>query len=253
MDLIEKHSGNNIVVWGRNATVGTALEELYQYDQPLDWYAILTSSGSKLDVTSSSISDAAAGTGARTIRITGLDASYKFQSEDLTMNGQTIVQSVKTWTDVFGADVLTHGTGKSNAGDIHIVKTGTGGTYTTGVPGTLTSAICKILTGWNTSVNGHWTNPATAKGTSQYRLDCIHASAYTQAAALLVCTQDPWGTDQSLHVECVIGIGATGALNPIDMSKAGIVLPEKRAVRLRPLGAAASAVVQATMMLSRVA
>jgi len=252
MDIIEKHSGNNIVVWGRNATVGTALEELYQYDQALDWYAIL-GAGAALDVSSSSASDAAAGTGARTIRVTGLDAAYAFQSEDITLNGQTKVTGTKTWTDVFGADVLTHGTGKANAGDIHIVKAGTGGTYTAGVPGTLTSAICKMLTGWNTSMNGHWTNPATGKGSSQYRLDCIQASAYTQAAALIVCTQDPWGTDQSLHVECVLGIGATGMVPPVDLSKAGIVLPEKRAVRLRPLGAAASAVVQATMLLTRVA
>lgn len=250
MDIIAKTSGQIIHVWGRNAAVSTSLEELYQYDQPLDWYAIL-GAGAKLDVTSSSAADAAAGTGARTIRITGLDTAYAFQSEDVTMNGQTIVQTAKTWTDVFAADVLTHGTGKANAGDIHIVKTGTGGSYTAGVPGTLTSALCKVLTGWNTSMNGHWVNPVTTKGDAKYRLDTIQFSAYTQVAVLHVCTQEPWGTDQSTHVECILGLGSTGMTPVVDMSRSGIVLSEKQGIRLRALAGTSGAVVQACFTLRR--
>jgi hypothetical protein len=247
MDLSQSLQGNTIRVWGRNATVGTALEELYQYDQAMDWYTIM-GAGAKLDVTSSSTNDASVGTGARTIRIFGLGTDGNFLTETLTMNGQTIVQSAGTYTDVFGADVSTSGTGLNNAGDIHIVKTGTGGTYTTGVPGTLTSAMCKILVGWSTSMNGHWKAPVSG---GSYLLTDICASSYTQGALLQVVLREPAGTDASYHVACLIGLGSAGHAQ-LDLKSAGIVITPGMYVGLRPLGAAASAVVQANMILQRV-
>ena len=114
----------------------------------------------KLDITSSNTADAAAGTGARTIEIYGLAGGYTFQSEILTLNGNTIVQTAKSYLRVFEIAVLTAGSGGVNAGDIYVVKTGTGGSYTGGVPGTVTGAFIKGLAGDNFGQSGWWTAPA---------------------------------------------------------------------------------------------
>jgi len=240
--------GTNIVIWGRNAAVGTAMEELYQGDQALDWPAVLTSSGSTLDVSSSSADDAPADTGALTMLIYGLGADFKFQTETITLNGQTVVTGTKLWTDVWGLECATFGSGLTNAGDIYAVKTGTGGTYTNGVPGTVTGLVGKILAGWNSTCNGHWTAPDSGE---RFKLSYIKASAYTQAAVLFVVKRSPWGTDSSRHIRDIIGMGNQGYVF-CDMEKLNIEIAPKESIELRVLGAAASAVVQATMALRRI-
>lgn len=247
MDLAQSLSGNLIRVWGRNAAVGTSVEDLYQYDQAIDWYTVL-GAGAKLDVSSSSASDTSAGTGARTIKIVGLDANGNFVTDTITMNGQSVVQSAVTFTDVFGADVTTAGTGLNNAGDIHIVKTGTGGTYTGGVPGTLTSALCKIMTGWSTSVNGHWKVPT---GAGTYQITDICASGYSQVSVLQVILREPAATDVSNHVACVFGLGTSGHMQ-VDMTSSNLIITPGQAVCLRSIAGTSGAVVQATMLLKRV-
>ncbi len=238
---------NNITIWGRNAVVGTGFEELYGYDQALDFFGVL-GAGAKLDVTSTSANDAAAGTGARTVRIVGLGTAYEAQSEVLTLTGQTIAISALSYTDVFAIDVITHGTGKTNAGDIHAVKTTTGGSYTSGAPGTLTSAIAMMPAGWGTTQNGHYSVPL---GGPSYRLGKIQASAYTNAALLGVFIQSPWATDAAMDLVLPLGLGSTGHLEA-DLSDRNIVIGSKQTVRLRALAASASAVVQASLVLNRV-
>lgn len=78
-----------------------------------------------VEVVSSSVNDASAGTGARTIRITGLDANYAVQSEVITLNGTTPVDSVNTYRRVHTATVLTAGSGGVNAGVITVRHTTT--------------------------------------------------------------------------------------------------------------------------------
>jgi hypothetical protein len=247
----ESFTGNLIRFWGRNTSVGTTMADLNTYAIAIDPYTVM-GAGAALDVTSSSTADAAAGTGARTVRIVGLDANYAYQTDVVTMNGQTIVTTASIWTDVWGADVITHGSGNTNAGDIYMVKTGTGGTYTAGVPGTVTSGMIKILAGFNTDVTGHFMVPKTGNmSTYKYRVADICASSYTQAAALLINIQDPTGTDKSLHIASIIGLGSSGHAQ-IDAQNCALTLSSGQALRLRALGAAASAVVQATVTLERV-
>lgn len=247
-----KFRGTDIVVWGANNTAGTAgLEELYQGDQALDWYAVL-GTGAALDITSSSANDVdTTGTGLQTLTIYGLGTDKKYQEETIAMNGTTIVTSVKSWTDIFGAQGATYGTLKQNAGDIYIVKTGTGGTYSTpGVPGTLTSLVAKQLAGFTSCQNGHWVVPADE--TQKYRLEFISYQGHTQASSLVICTQAPWSTtDPSCHIESTIGIGA-GDSGTIDLSKFKWEIGSGEGIRLRVLGAAASANVRATLLLKRV-
>jgi len=246
MDAIERLMGNRPLIWGRNAVVGTTWEELYSYDQPLDWPTILPAAA-KVDVTSSSAADASAGTGARTIELVGLDGNYKFQSEILSMNGNTIVVSALFYLRLFSADVKTAGTGGTNAGDIHIVKTGTGGTYTAGVPGTVTSALLKVLAGYGSGMSGIFTTPA---GTG-YMLQSIIAGCRTQAGVLGVFKQD-LGAAGALKIVHGIDMGAsTSTFYDLEWCGQIITFKEKTDIRLRGIGAAASAVMSATMGLRK--
>lgn len=77
-----------------------------------------------LTVVSSSASDTAAGTGARTVTIEGLDANYDVISETITMNGTTNVITTKTYLRLYRATVLTAGSNETNVGDITVTHNG---------------------------------------------------------------------------------------------------------------------------------
>lgn len=187
MDNLARWFGNEVTFWGRNATIAaTPIEEMYAYDQPLDWNAILDTAYA-LDIGSSSAADACpAGTGARVVRIFGLDANFNPKYRDIALNGQTKIVDTVLFRRVFGAEVISCGSGGTNAGDIHIIKTGTGGTWSGGVPPTLTSALCKVLVGYGSSGNGMYTVPAgvplKAKG--------LLLSCRAQACTFYLMTRD---------------------------------------------------------------
>lgn len=249
MNTVNNYSESNkrVKIQGRNVVIGTGWEELYQYDQAIDWIATMgTTTGFVLQVTSSSTSDAAAGTGAQQIEICGVDANLVFQSEVITMNGQTIVSTTKFWRAVYSAEVIRTGSGKVNAGDIHIVKTGTGGTYTAGVPGTLTSALCRILIGFNESHNGIYVVPAGKKA----RLEKIEAIARSQGASVAVWYQNMANTSPLYRISPLLELGANSPV--LSMGLDGVEIPELSLIRIRALGAVASAVVAATLDLSLV-
>lgn len=83
-------------------------------------YVQLTS-GAAMQVVSASAADAAAGTGARTVLIEGLDANYLPFSEIVTMNGTTPVSLANTSViAVNKTTVLTAGSGLVNAGKIDV-------------------------------------------------------------------------------------------------------------------------------------
>ncbi len=86
-----------------------------------------------MTISSGSANDAAAGTGARTCRVTGIDANYALLTETATMNGQTGVTLANQYMLVNSVEILTAGSGKTNAG---IIYCGTGA-VTTGVPATV--------------------------------------------------------------------------------------------------------------------
>lgn len=81
-----------------------------------------------MEVVSSSASDTVAGSGARTVTINYLDASYAAQSVTLSMNGTTPVALPGTIMRVNSLRVASSGTfGGSNAGDISVRLAGGGG------------------------------------------------------------------------------------------------------------------------------
>lgn len=146
---------------GRNDNLGASEICLNELGVLVDWATVFAADHA-LDITSSSANDDGAplGTGAQTIEIYGLDKDWNFQKETIILNGTTIVTTAKKWRRVFEIVVQTAGTLKKNAGDIYVVKTGTGGSYTTpGVPGTLTSGVLKAMAGDNYGLSGLWTIP----------------------------------------------------------------------------------------------
>jgi hypothetical protein len=113
-----------------------------------------------MTISSSSAADAAAGTGARTVYIFGINGTGGYNDEVVTLNGQAPVNTVNTYDAIERIQVLTAGTGGVNAGTIYA---GTG-TVTAGVPAVPYSA---VGVGDNISLVGHWTCP---KGYTGYLL-----------------------------------------------------------------------------------
>ena len=72
--------------------------------------------------------DTAAGTGARTMMVVGLDTNFNPISEIITMNGVTPVQTVNSYLRVNGLNLATAVAVTYNAGDITLRLTGAGAT-----------------------------------------------------------------------------------------------------------------------------
>jgi hypothetical protein len=116
--------------FGANGTVGTSLETVWVGSSLYTFPASATTT----TISSSSADDTSAGTpagtGARTVLVEGLNASYEAVSETASLNGQTGVTLTNQYLRVNKVTVLTAGSGGTSAGSIYV---GTG-TVTTGVP-----------------------------------------------------------------------------------------------------------------------
>lgn len=119
--FIEAAKGNiagvqTILVGGYNGNVTTG-------GLPADvWSAGGTypfqTSAQLLKIVSSSALDTSAGTGGRTIRVTGLDASFNVLIENVTLNGTGSVNLVGSFLRINYVEVMTAGSGGTNAGNV---------------------------------------------------------------------------------------------------------------------------------------
>lgn len=101
---------------GDNPSIGSTAESIWPVGGVYVWPS---TSGIQFEVVSSSASDTAAGTGARTVRITGVNAAFLECSETITLNGVTAVATARTdWIAVNSFEVITAGSGATNAGNI---------------------------------------------------------------------------------------------------------------------------------------
>jgi hypothetical protein len=71
-----------------------------------------------LSIVSSSANDTAAGTGLRTVLVTGIDANRLEQAETVTLNGTTPVVTSASWLGVNRVTPTSAGSGLTNAGNI---------------------------------------------------------------------------------------------------------------------------------------
>lgn len=98
------------------------------------------------------VNDNAAGTGALTVRVIGLDSSGDAATEDVTMTGQTAVNTVATFSAVFQLLTLTTGSNNANTGTLYC---GTG-VFTSGIPAV---RMLSMEVGYNISLSGYYVVP----------------------------------------------------------------------------------------------
>ncbi len=114
--------------FGFNSSVSTSLATIWLQG---GLYSYL-GSASTLYISSSSTDDTGAGTGARTVTVSGLDNNFDEKIETVTLNGQAGVElNGSTWFRVNRIVVNTAGSGGANAGVLYV---GTEATPSGGVP-----------------------------------------------------------------------------------------------------------------------
>jgi hypothetical protein len=107
--------------FGYNSSIGSgAFETIWETGDDYPWQ----SSAVTVDVVSDDTNDDVAGTGARTLRIQGLDGSYNLAEETVNMDGTTTVTTTQTFLRVFRMSVVTAGTSGNNIGNISVTYTG---------------------------------------------------------------------------------------------------------------------------------
>lgn len=136
--LIEVARGNipntDIVsIIGTNTATGTTSETIW----PEGGMVSFPSSASSMTVSSSNTNDNSSGSGARMVRIDGLDEDWEPITEIVTLNGQTAVNTTNSYLRVNLMTVLFTGSSKKNEGIIYV---GTGA-VTAGKPANVVNLI----------------------------------------------------------------------------------------------------------------
>ena len=142
-----------VVVFGYNSDVDTTEETVWPDGGTVPHAA----SAVTLTISSTSANDTAAGTGARTLYIQGVNNTYTEVSEVVTLNGQTAVSTVNQYRSINQMYVMTAGSDTHNDG---IISAGTG-TVTGGVPAVLYDLIAAT---YNQRTTAHYTVPADYTG-----------------------------------------------------------------------------------------
>lgn len=177
---------------GFNPGVGTS--ETTVWNETTTPVAYPASAG-VVKVSSSSANDTAAGTGARTVTLTGLDANYISATEVVTLNGQTAVNSVNSYIRISSITTATAGSGGKNAGIIYV---GTG-VVTAGVPATIYTS---MGVGFNQSRQAFFTVP---DGMSAYILD-VSLTSDTAGVMAILYTRSSTGLFQAIRIN-EVGVG----------------------------------------------
>lgn len=131
------------------------------------WQDSPNTTAETINVASTDANDTAAGTGARTVRIYGLNSSGAYATDDISMNGTTSVGSSITFLVVFRIEVLTVGSGATNAGALTATGNTSSATYAYALAGIGTSeqATFAIPSGM-TGIIRHWRTGVVETATS---------------------------------------------------------------------------------------
>ncbi len=141
--------------FGFNNSVGTSYEDIWPNGGDIPW----PTTAAKVEVLSSDVADASAGTGVRQVEIHGLSSTGVDQSEVITMNGTSAVESSLTYIRINKMHNENVGTyGGSHKGDITCRVTGGGNTLSkmTGVEGNVDTS---VQYGSGEAGNGYWSVP----------------------------------------------------------------------------------------------
>jgi len=103
--------------FGRNDDIDTGPEDIWDGGGLYSW----PTAAAATTIVSSSVNDAAAGTGIRTARVFGLDTNFLEIQEDVTLNGTTPVALSNQYLRVYRAYGLTFGSLETNDGNIDVL------------------------------------------------------------------------------------------------------------------------------------
>jgi hypothetical protein len=106
---------------GYNADIDIGSEDIHPSGGTMNFPAAAAAT----TVVSSDAADAAAGTGARTVQVVGLNSDLKIIKETATMNGTNAVTLTNEFFRVWSVEVLTAGSGAANAGTIDVKHSAT--------------------------------------------------------------------------------------------------------------------------------
>ena len=137
-----------IHIIGNNSTIGTTFELLAAIGGA-PWMPL--TSAESWEIVSADANDTAAGTGAQSVTIVGINASGDEATEVIAMNGTTAVPVPGTWLSVNRLYVDLAGTGLKNAGAITLQVSGGG------------AARAQIIAGESRARLGHYKAPSTCK------------------------------------------------------------------------------------------
>jgi len=141
----------SIFKFGFNPDIDDSLETIWAQGGLYSYLSTATT----LYISSSSTADDAAGTGARTATVSGLDANYDEVSVTVDLDGQNGVQlgDASNWIRVNRITVNTAGSGGQNAGVIYV---GDEATPSSGVP---SNKYATVAIGDNQTLMALWTVP----------------------------------------------------------------------------------------------
>lgn len=189
---------------GVTTFIGTAISEGFP------------TSAETLDVVSDDAADTAAGTGARTIVISGLDATFAAITETVIMDGVTPATTIQSFLRVNDIVVLTAGTSQWNEGTILITGNSTADIY---------SALAPTV---SISRTGRYTVPLGKK--SRVILISTNASKATQGAAAIIDVFGyirPSTTDAAWQRRFETRLDTNASFDIILPAQASQFLPEK--------------------------
>lgn len=192
-NLGERSRRNFLLQAAANQISGVAVYHIVGYDSDLGstnkliypgtaQFVYLTESQG-IKISSDDVNDTYAGTGARVIRVVGLDDQGVIQTEDVALDGTTVVYSIGDYLRVFQAFVLTAGTMAGAEGELTIL-------HIDDTPvGTIEAPV-------NAMRNGHFTVPAN---TNAYVLRYGFNSSDTCTYCIRIST--PGGDARCFSVE----------------------------------------------------
>ena len=211
----------DVIVFGYNPDVDTAEESIWPNGGTVPHPTV----ASVLKISSTSADDTSAGTGARTVFISGVNGSFNTVSETVILTGQTEVNTVNLYLYVNEFYVVTVGSGGANAGDINA---GTG-TVTAGVPAVLYDM---IATSFNQRTTAHYCVPA---GFTGYMVKGVITTGQATGSTAVTAFLKQHGPDNILRVGAVAALNNGSVAYDFDPP---YVIPEKNCVGASAIGAA---------------
>lgn len=218
---IQGHSG--IIIFGYNPDLDTSEESIWPDGGAIPHPTV----ASVLKVSSSDANDTSAGTGARTVLISGLDGDYNTVTETVILNGQTAVNTTNSFLYVNAFYVVTAGSGGQNAG---VIYAGTG-TVTAGVPATIYDL---IAVGYNNRTTAHYCVPA---GYTGYMVSGLITAGQASGSTSVTAYLKQHGPDGILRVGAVTTLNNGSVEYHFDPC---YLIPEKNCIGATAIGSAAN-------------